>query len=169
MNTARQAATSCRGFSLLEALFATTILAIGVGALSELALLSARAGRDSRLATLASLFAHDKMNELGSDAWSGGGGLSPAPPETLDTCTEGYCDYLDSSGRVLGAGSLPMPGTVFVRRWSVEPLPANPVNTLVLQVVVSTGSSADATWADEAHRSLVAAYLMGLRTRKAGG
>jgi hypothetical protein len=36
----------------------------------------------------------------------------------------------------LGGGVAPPANTVFVRRWSVEPLPSNPNNTLILQVLV---------------------------------
>ena len=64
-------------------------------------------------------------------------GLPPSPGGTLATNTDGYVDYLDINGCVLGGGATPPAGTVFIRRWSVEPLPTNPNNTLILQVLVT--------------------------------
>ena len=45
-------------------------------------------------------------------------------------------DYLDRYGASLGTAANPPDGAVYVRRWSVEPLPTNPNNTLILQVHV---------------------------------
>jgi hypothetical protein len=45
-------------------------------------------------------------------------------------------DYLDAYGAWVGTGSSPPAGALYVRRWSVEPLPTNPNNTLVFQVLV---------------------------------
>ena len=43
---------------------------------------------------------------------------------------------LDREGKSLGGGQTPPTATAYVRRWSVEPLPTNPNNTLILQVLV---------------------------------
>ena len=62
-----------------------------------------------------------------------------------------------TAGRLLGGVGpletmLTMPtmrapdGTAFIRRWSVEPLPANPDNAMVLQVLVITRRDFAATW-----------------------
>ena len=82
--------------------------------------------------------------------------------------TDGYCDFLDGSGRWLAGGATAPPGTIFVRRWSVEPLPANPHNTVVLQVlvvrhparVVADAGIGEARTPDEAR-------LVSVKTRKA--
>ena len=92
---------------------------------------------------------------------SGGGvGLSPSPGRALDRDTPGYVDFLDAAGEVLPAGSQLTPA--FIRRWSVDPLPSNPVNTLVLQVrVVRGGAGASA------RRLPDEARLTTVKTRKA--
>jgi hypothetical protein len=62
--------------------------------------------------------------------------LSPSPPNALAANEAGYVDYLDRNGASLGGGATPPPATAYVRRWAVEPLPTNPNNTLILQVLV---------------------------------
>jgi hypothetical protein len=149
--------------TLLEATFAATILMVGVGAGSQLLLVSTQANRGARVTTLASMLARGKMEQLrGLDEAD----LVPSPPGSLDRNTDGYCDYLDGAGRLLGVESLgaaqPPDGTVFIRRWSVEPLPASPDTTIVLQVLVTAGRDRGATL------SPGGAHLVSLRTRSAG-
>ena len=67
----------------------------------------------------------------------GGPGLTPSPDGALRNNFDGYCDFLDGSGQSLGGGMAAPPNTVYVRRWSIEPLPTNPNNTLILQVMVT--------------------------------
>lgn len=67
----------------------------------------------------------------------GGRGLASSPPETLLRDTAGYVDYLDVSGQWLAGGDAPPAGAHYVRRWAVLPLPANPTDALVLQVLVT--------------------------------
>ncbi len=69
---------------------------------------------------------------------TGGTGLTPSPTAALSTNTSGYCDFLDGFGNWLAGGTSPPGGAVYVRRWSIAPLPASPDNTLVLQVLVTT-------------------------------
>ena len=59
------------------------------------------------------------------------------PWGTLQQNSAGWVDYLDDNGCILGGGATAPGGTVFIRRWSVEPLPNNPNNTLILQVLVT--------------------------------
>ncbi|HMD37130.1 MAG TPA: hypothetical protein VKH42_19280 [Vicinamibacterales bacterium] len=133
------------GFSLLEALFATTILTVAVVSLAQVIALATRANLMSRTSALAALFAAQKMERLRALAWTfdadgapasdvmtGGTGLSPSPPDALARDIAGYSDRLDATGRtVSGAGA-----AVFVRRWAITPLPAHP-DTLVIQVAVA--------------------------------
>jgi hypothetical protein len=149
------------GFSLLEATFAATILVVGVGALAQLVLVSTQANRGSRVTTLASILAQEKMEHLRGLTW-GSAEFSPSPVGSLSRNTAGYCDFLDGSGRPLGDGlgsPTPPDGTVFIRRWSVEPLPANPDTTVVLQVDVI--APRDRRLPDESR-------LVSVRARKAG-
>ena len=77
-----------------------------------------------------------------------------------------WVDYLDDSGRWVGHDSDPPADAVFIRRWSVRPLPADPERTLVLQVLVTTvrdDRSRSTPWST---RTGVEALLVTVRTRK---
>ena len=153
------------GFSLLEATVATTILVVGVGTLTQLFLVSAKANRGARVTTFASILAQAEMEELRGLAW-GSDELRPSPIGSLGRNTAGYCDFLDGAGRSLGGGPAspePPEGTVFIRRWSVDPLPTNPDNTIVLQVLVTMKRDRGA-----ARRLPDEARLVSVKTRKAG-
>jgi type II secretory pathway pseudopilin PulG len=131
------------GFTLLEVLVATTLLFVGVAALAGLSIMATRANTAARASTFASLLAAQKMEELRSPAWGYDAlgqprsDLTPSPADALTRNTTGYCDFLDAAGRLLGGGPSPPAQAVFVRRWSIEPLPSNPANALTLQVVVT--------------------------------
>ncbi len=147
------------GFSLLEVLVATTIMVVGVAALAQLAALAARANRTAHTTTVAAVLAQEKMEQLRSLAW-GFDALSPSPAGALGQNTAGYCDFVEGNGRVLGGGTTPPPGAVYIRRWSVEPLPANPNNTLVLQVLVTRSRTSGVMRLPDDVR------LVGVKTRK---
>jgi hypothetical protein len=94
--------------------------------------------------------------------------LNPSPAGSLDANTPGYVDYLDRFGNWVGTGVAPADGTVYIRRWAIEPLPTNPNNTLILQVLVTTlrreqlytGTGARTRLSDDA-------WLVTVKTRKA--
>ena len=133
------------GFSLLEALVATTILTVAVVSLAQVVAMATRANLLSRTSALAALFAAQKMEQLRALVWTfdadglatsdvttDGTGLSPSPPDALARDVSGYVDRLDARGRIVfDAGA-----AVFVRRWAITPLPAPP-DTLVIQVTVA--------------------------------
>ncbi len=120
------------GFSLVEVLVAAGILASAVVAVAHLFVLSARANFAARRVSDASILAGRKLEELRAD-----GALSPSPAGALQENTAGYVDFVDALGNTL-AGSGSAPGAaVYTRRWSIEPLPANPADALVLQVLVT--------------------------------
>jgi prepilin-type N-terminal cleavage/methylation domain-containing protein len=160
MHLARSRWTGNSGFTLLEVLFATTILTVALTGLAQLFAVSTRANMSARSTTFASVLAEQKMEQLRGLAWgfdalglpqsdtstdltavpeqpTGGTGLSPSPSGALGANTQGYCDFLDANGNSLGGGTTPPAGAAYIRRWSVEPLPTNPNNTLVLQVLVT--------------------------------
>jgi type II secretory pathway pseudopilin PulG len=149
------------GFSLLEVLVATTIVMVGVSGLAQLLAIATRANTTARATTYASILAQQKMEQLRGLVWAfdpagvpiadattdvsvsperaiGGVGLTPSPSAALSLNTNGYCDFLDGFGNWVGGGTSPPGGAVYVRRWSIAPLPENPANTLVLQVLVTT-------------------------------
>lgn len=146
------------GFALFEVMVALALLTGAVVALAGLFNVSARANRTSRASSLAVILALQKMEQLRGLAWgygpageewvdldadisvwpesSGGSGLAASPAGSLLANLPGFADYLDGSGNWVGTGSSPPAGTVYVRRWSIEPLADSPLDTLVLRVVV---------------------------------
>jgi hypothetical protein len=66
-----------------------------------------------------------------------GSGLNPSPANTLDQNVPGFCDFLDANGVWVGTGTEIPPAAVYIRRWAIIPLPTNPNNTLILQVLVT--------------------------------
>ena len=181
------------GSSLLEVLFATTVLTVALAGLAHLFSVSTRANGSAKATTYAAILAEAKLEQLrsltyGFDAFGvpitnthtnitvepelpiGGTGLKPSPPGTLGANTVGYVDYLDVNGTSLGGATVTPPsGAVYIRRWSVEPLPTNPDNTIVLQVLVARArnrGSAD-TITGTVRRLPDEARVISVKTRKA--
>ena len=156
------ARVNARGFSLIETVVAVSILTVALSSLLYLFVMSAAANADARRATFASVLAGQKMEELRSQ----GANLLPQGIASLSDNVDGLCDFLDEYGRSLGSGATPPSGTVYVRRWSIESLPSDPANTLVLQVIVMRpvlrGGAAGAPW------SFGGAQMVTLKTRRAG-
>lgn len=180
-----------RGFSLIETLAAMTIMAVALVSLAQLFIIATTANRSAKTTTFASVLAQQKMEQLRALAWgfdtlglpvsdtasdltmvpataNGGTGLTPSPTTALRQNTTGYVDYLDADGISLGGGLAPPLNTVYIRRWSIEPLPTNPNNTLVLQVLVTrltNRGTADQT--TQVGRLPDEARLISVKTRKA--
>jgi len=153
---------SDRGFTLLEVLVATTLFCVAVASLAGLSVMATQANARAKTTTFAALLAARKIEELRALPWGydalgnprSDAALGISPTDALDRNTSGYCEFLDASGAVLGGGASPPAQTAFVRRWSIQPLPSNPANALVFQVVVtrlrSGTSGAAVVFADEA-------------------
>ena len=146
------------GFSLVETMIATLLLAGGVLATAQMFILATKSNVSAQRSSYATTLAQEKMEQLRGLTWGfdsvglpiqdytaniavdpaldNGVGLSPSPDNALSANVNGYVDYIDRDGISLGGGPFPPAGTSYVRRWSVEPLPTNPNNTLVLQVLV---------------------------------
>jgi prepilin-type N-terminal cleavage/methylation domain-containing protein len=134
------------GFSLVEVLVATAVVTVGVASLAQLIVLSARANRLAATTSVTLLLAEQKMEELLGD---------PA-----DSTNEGHVDYLGASGVSLATpisvpSGTPPPGTAYVCRWSIAPLPDSPGASIV-QVWV-------APWPDTSGQT----RLISVKTRKA--
>ena len=179
------------GFCLLEVLVATSVVVVALAALAQLFAVATQANHRARTTTVAAVLAQEKMEQLRALTWgvdalglpvsdattntavvpeaaSGGTGLSPSPPGALGRNVEGYCDFVDRSGNVLGGGAKPPADAVFVRRWSVEPLPTNPNNTLILQVLVTSWRNRGAEdIATTVTRRPDEARVVSVKTRKA--
>jgi type II secretory pathway pseudopilin PulG len=136
--------TRACGFTLLEVLVATTLLFAAVAALAGLSMMATHANTVAKTTTLAALLAAQKMEHLRALTWGydalgnprSDAGLTASPADAISQNSAGYYEFLDASGRPLGEGASPPPQAAFVRRWSIQPLPSNPANALVLQVVV---------------------------------
>jgi prepilin-type N-terminal cleavage/methylation domain-containing protein len=150
------------GFTLIEVMIALLVLAIMALGVAQMFGVAIQASSGARHQTSTSILASQKMEQLRALTWGyddtglglpvtdtstdltteppgdGGGGLNPSPGNTLRTNTAGYVDYLDQRGQWVGNGATPPPAAVYIRRWSIEPLPTNPNNTLILQVLVTT-------------------------------
>ena len=181
------------GFTLIEVLIAVAIfvtIALGV---AQLIAVATRAMRASREQTSAVILAAAKMDELRSLAWTfesagpglpasprsdrttdvshpdhadDGVGLEASPAGVLGSNMPPWVDYLDGAGRWVGHGSNPPAGAVFIRRWAVRPLPADPERTLVLQVLVTTVRDDRARTMEWSGRTGVDALLVSVRVRR---
>lgn len=177
-----------RGFSLIEAVVAVSLLAIGVAATAHLAIVSGRANASAQRTGVAQQAARERMEQLRALAWSsdaalvpisdwstdlsttpvrssGGVGLGVSPGYTLLSNTSGYCDFLDSNGQWLAGGTGPPDGAAWVRRWSIATLDTL-ADTLVLQVIVVPAHVRTGVAAVSAARGVNGAWLMGIRTRR---
>jgi prepilin-type N-terminal cleavage/methylation domain-containing protein len=177
------------GFSLVEVMVATAILATAVVALAELFGISTKTNASAKNAGMTMILAEQKIEQLRSLAFgfdvsglpvndittdtavyppaaTGGKGLSPSTTNTIQAGTDGYVDYLDAYGRSLGGGTTPPTNTAFIRRWSVEPLPTNPNNTLILQVLVTRRTDRGTADAGSVARAPDEARLMTIKSRK---
>ena len=97
----------------------------------------------------------------------GGAGLSPSPATALQANSSGYVDYVDAFGNTVGSGGSNAPsGAVYTRRWSVDPLPTDPNNTVVLQVLVFRTKDRGAADRSNVSRMPGEARLISVKRRK---
>lgn len=153
---------SKNGFTLVEVVISIGILTAVALSVAQLFAVATNANRDAKGQTSTSILAAQKMEQIRGLTWgfdqdglglpvsdtttnlsvdpptNTGRGLNPSPADTLNGNIAGYVDYLDAFGNWVGTGSTPPASAVYLRRWSIEPLPTNPNNTLVFQVLVTT-------------------------------
>jgi prepilin-type N-terminal cleavage/methylation domain-containing protein len=143
---------SQNGFSLIEALIATVLIAVAVVSLVHLIAAAATQSTRTWQAGTALAAAQAKLEQLRSLSWtyapdgmrtsdlsadttaeppraSGGTGLSLSPAGALFADRVGYVDRLDRGGRAAADFE-------FSRRWAVSLLDASDPDTLLLQVCV---------------------------------
>jgi prepilin-type N-terminal cleavage/methylation domain-containing protein len=124
-----RALESSSGFSLIEVMVASAILACAVLSVAQLAAAAIGSTAGARGVSEATLLAWQKIDQLRSLALSfddagqpvtdlstntavqpeqpfGGTGLAPSGEGTLTRDTGGYVDYLDAMGQPLGGGAL---------------------------------------------------------------
>ena len=159
------------GFSLVEVLVATAVVTVGVASLAQLFTVSARANRVAKATTMTLLLAQQKMEELRADAAD----ASASPPSALAANTPGFFDHIDWSGISLGGDSIAPPGgSVYVRRWAIEPLDGQEGASggagyaIVMKVLVIELTGTHADEGSGVARTPGEARLAGVKTRKAG-
>ena len=70
----------------------------------------------------------------------------------------------------MGTGDNPTAGAAYIRRWAIVPLPTNPNNTLIFQVLVTSVADEarlDVSGFTRRPRQLGDAMLISVKTRKA--
>jgi type II secretory pathway pseudopilin PulG len=182
--------SSASGFSLVETIVATGLLATALITVAQLFGIATKSNTSARDATFATILAEQKIEQLRALTWgfdsvglpvsdlstntavqpeapNGGTGLTPSPADALKENTDGYVDYVDRWGNTLGTGEAPLDGSVYFRRWSIEPLPTNPNNTLIIQVVVGRIRPRGAADQSGTMRVPDEARIMTVKTRKA--
>jgi type II secretory pathway pseudopilin PulG len=154
---------SVSGFALLEVVTASAMVATIVVSAAVVLEKAIQTTHRSRMRTMATIAAAEKMEQLRSLKWShivtagpaismsdsdvttnisnhpntdDGRGLLTAPPGSLTANVGGYVDYLDGDGRWIGSGASPPSAAVYVRRWAIRPLLSDPDNMLVFEVTV---------------------------------
>jgi len=153
-----------RGFSLLEVLVAVSILTVALSALAGLCAAATRANAVAGSMSVETILAGQKMEQLRALGWDE---VAPSADDALVRNVPGACDFLDAAGRPLGDEPDAPPGAVYLRRWSIVPLPADPDAAVVIQVrVMRAGSGlADAPLPRAPGPDEV--RLVGLKARKA--
>jgi prepilin-type N-terminal cleavage/methylation domain-containing protein len=182
-----------RGFSLVEVVVAMGILtAVSLG-VAQLFAASTRVNVMARSQTSTTMLAEQKLEQIRSLTWGfdtngeglpvsdtstdmtvypttqGGSGLNPSPGDSLEHNTEGFVDFVDAGGAWVGTGGTAPATAVYIRRWSIRPLPTNPNNTLVIQVLVTPMANEMARLASSNPRVRMPGdtLLVTVRTRKA--
>lgn len=111
------------GFSLVEALVASCVLAGAIATLLQVFVLAARAHADAHSLTVATILATQKMEELRA---------TTAPAEAINAV-----DYADARGVVLANG---VAAGFYERRWAIQ----SSSTTMGAAVVTVTVTRADA-------------------------
>jgi prepilin-type N-terminal cleavage/methylation domain-containing protein len=185
--------SSERGFSLVEVVVAMGLLtAVSLG-VAQLFAASTRINVMARGQSFTTILAAQKLEQIRSLTWGfdkdgmglpvtdvttnltvyplaqNGTGLNASPDDSLERNTAGFVDYVDATGNWVGTGLTPPPTAVYIRRWLIQPLPSNPNNTLVIEVLVTPISNENARVASPWTRTRMAgdALLITVKTRKA--
>jgi prepilin-type N-terminal cleavage/methylation domain-containing protein len=181
------------GFSLIEVVIAMALLTLVSLGVAQLFATSTRVNLMARGMTSTTVLAEQKLEQIRSLTWgydedglglpvsdtttnltvyppaANGTGLNPSPSDSLEQNTAGFVDFLDAQGNWVGTGTTAPSTAAYIRRWSIQPLPINPNNTLVIQVLVTPTSNEHARVASPWTRTRMAgdALLISVKTRKA--
>ena len=191
MRAAESKSTRDAGFTIIEVLIAMVLLSIVALGVAQMFGLAIQATQAARFQTSTTVLASQKLEQLRALTWGfdssgsglpvsdtstnlavepptgSGGGLDPSPANSLEVNTPGYVDFLDSRGQWVGTGTAAPPNALYIRRWNISPLPINPNNTLILQVLVTTVHRDRQAVAGPRQRLADEALVATIKTRKA--
>ena len=155
---------SPRGFTLLETLIATGILVTALAGVAQLFVLSSHLTRQANIAGAALVAAQEKLEVLSGLTFEYDAAGSPitdasidvSPASSLDENAGAWVDWIDASGKSRATPD----SAVFVRRWRVASIAADPPDAVTIEVCVfrMPAEHADALAAD--------ACLSTVRTRQ---
>jgi prepilin-type N-terminal cleavage/methylation domain-containing protein len=160
--------TSDGGFTLIEVCVAMMLITLVATGAAQLFTATIKAADAARVQSSTAILASQKIEQFRALVWtvdvngqplsdrttnlsvepptSGGSGLGPSPPNTLDANTPGYVDFLNARGGWVGTGATAPATARYIRRWRVQSLPEDPDNVVILQVLVTTvGRDREAT------------------------
>ena len=129
------------GATLLEALFAASLLTTLVAGTAALIVMAHRVGEQTEQTATATLLAVTRLQALRAVPWryeiDGTTPEMPAlaysPPGALAQDTDGYWDAVDEAGRPVAP---PRTGASFIRRWAVSPVSSGSIQSRGLEVCV---------------------------------
>jgi prepilin-type N-terminal cleavage/methylation domain-containing protein len=181
---------SDRGFTLVEVLVAAALLIVAAAGVAQLVAVAARANRIARGQAKTTMMAVEKMEQLRSLSWSydesgglrsdsstdvsrvpattGGAGLTATPAGSLERKVGGCVDYLNGAGQWVGTGTTPPVTAVYVRRWAVLPLEADPSHSRVLVVLAASLDEERELGTSPRPRLPQDTLLVALKTRQMG-
>ena len=117
-----------------------TLLLLAASGVAQLFGVAVAATYLARVKTATTVFAGQKVEALRALAWSDSA-LSLTAADALDSNQSGSVEHLDSRGIVVSTSTTAPPIGRFIRRWSIQALPADPGNCLILQVLVTTAEA----------------------------
>jgi prepilin-type N-terminal cleavage/methylation domain-containing protein len=129
-----------QGFTMLEVLIAVTILAVVCsGLLGVYSMVVALNGSQGEIATRATQYCQDKMEQLMAlnftDSGLGGSMAASSTVGSTTTATTGYVDYFDADGN-----SPPVTGTFYTRMWSVSTDSTAKMKTITVVTTAATAA-----------------------------
>jgi prepilin-type N-terminal cleavage/methylation domain-containing protein len=102
-----------RGFSLVETIVATSLLAVALVTLAQFMAAGVQSGAAARARGATTLMAAQKLEQIRALPWTA---IAAMPPDVTD--------YLDTSGDECCPGAnAPCGDAVYLRRWSATPAP----------------------------------------------
>ena len=116
-----------RGFSLIETILATSLIAVALVSLAQFVAASSHTGAVARARAATTLMAEQKMEQIRALPWA-----------TLASTSDAVIDYLDASGHERCPQAMtPCGDAVYIRRWSATPAPSM-AGVLIIQVDVES-------------------------------